>query len=713
MDPSFCLECVNFFPTPTNLQIRSGFDVARNFGTSQYYVSSLIVYNETNGDTVIFAATTDIFNNFVLLDMSDRSQIKIANFPLFCANLKYVVNNNLYADAANTISRADFNNLVLAVYTTISVSGGTSGLPDINVCPFYLQNNHWGNYHIIPTTLTLDGEFEYTNINPTKITATVTLVTINLISMAIDTTATPLQLAYQRSGQIIIVQKATDKSFVRLQTVPTPTLVGATLTIYAQPLISGSVSAGDTFNNTITFERYLMFDQAILPVGKFKPISITQVSGVTAMVFADTFLLYVIISDSSDAYSARYRTNDPNDLTYTEPLIIPFAYYVKLGGRVVNIDSWTVDSGGSSGQQDYLAIFLSSGEILVYKIIPNTNATTGLPSVDVIFSNTYRSGEIFTPNCSVRIKGDLVFLSAQGVESMSNLVSSTRVDTKSSISSNIAYPLSNDITRYRNNQGWAIVYFQLTNMLIINVPTSKTTAYQYVMNTSIANNYAWCRFTNINALCYGQTDQRLYFGNRQIYILFYDEDNQKIGYDLTTNPVNINQNTNQSTWDVTNWDQSVFGTDEIFGFGYRTTIGAEDGAYFVQAFTKLDVSLRKKINLIKPNIYNYSLVYDLQLGMGSDGVRGDYQPYNAGLFNPGVAFFTPQVYITPNITTSLDCSYDDGFVFGDNQVGIPNGWVNLPAFGFSFSLQFLVKVYLNDFEYTSSDLVFEISRNII
>lgn len=683
MDSRFCLECVNFFPTPTTLQLRSGFDLYDNFETNKYIVGTLITYNETNGDTIIFAVVKD-GNNYYIVDKSERTTgtARISNFPVESHYIKYIVNNNLFNSSNQTKVDTIVNtNLVLGVYTS-----GVSNLP------IYLQNNTWGKYHVIPTILNSENQ---TTFNPTKITLNaVPTISNNTVSFILNIDANnPNVYKFIATGQIyIIVNNTSPQTYIRV--ISTSISKTSTITVTCTPIIDTLPTTFAT-GTYLIMERYLMFDTSKFVPDKFVPISVTQVAGYTAFVFKDNFLLYLVPSTSYDSFSARYPTSS-EDLSYKAPLIISFGYNLKYGGNVVDIDSWTVDSG--EGQKDYLAIFISTGEIVIFDMSFNS------PTI----SSTFKTGDIFAPNCTVKIKGDLVFLSNQGLDSMNNLVGSTRVDTKPSISYNISYKLSQDINQYKDNKGWDIVYYQPTNMLIINIPTSQETAFQYVMNTTIG---AWTKFTNINALCFGQTSDRLLFGNDQIYILFYDKNNNKITYDVDIKGKDVHQTYKDSIWDETNWDESVWAFEGEFG--YRSTIGGLDGAYFKQAFTNLGISNRKKINLVKPNIFNYSLVYNFELGVGSDYVESNYTPYDASLINPRVGFLTPPVYVTDKPDFVLECRYDKGFTFGADQIAISNAWFNLPAFGFAFSYQFKVFAFLNDFEYTSTDLVYENSRNII
>lgn len=714
MDIGYCLECTNFFPTPTTLQLRSGFDIYQTFGTLEYLVRTLITYNETNGDTIIFACIKNNQGKFYIVDKSERTTVVplINDFPINSYYLKYIVSNNLFTSSNNTKADTVINsNLVLGVYTSID----DKLAQDKDYSPIYLQNNNWGVYNVIPvsTTKTTTATSTITTVpfNPTKIITTISIVPstnnkqikFNLTTTNTSDTFILNAINYLTINQIYIIQ--VNNQYVRVKSVGNTSIQDG-VTIICERLDGTPFPSGATFGDTVIMQRYLMFDTAVFNVNSFKPIAITQIAGFTAMVFRDNFILYLIPQTGFDSFSTRYQVPDEippspdppiKDTTYNAPTIVSFGYNVKFGGNVVDIDNYTVDSG--NGQQDYLCIFISTGEILTFSM------AASIPT----FVASYRSGDIFAPNCTVKLHGDLVFLSNQGLDSMNRLIGSTRVETKPMLSYAISYKLSQDINTYKNNKGWDIVYYQPTNMLIINVPTSEETAFQYVMNTTT---YAWTRFTNINALCFGQTANSLFFGNDLIYILFYDKDNNKITYDVDIKSKDVHTIAPIAKWDSdTVWDKSVWGFDSQFG--YRTTIGGLDGAYFIQAFTNLNSSNRKKINLVKPNIYNYSLVYDFKMGLGSDFIRGDYTPYDIDLISPNVGYLTPPVFVSDDPNLTKRCTYNNGFTFGDNQISIPNAWFNLPAFGFAISFQFSVQAFLNDFEYTSTDIVYELSNNII
>jgi hypothetical protein len=78
------------------------------------------------------------------------------------------------------------------------------------------------------------------------------------------------------------------------------------------------------------------------------------------------------------------------------------------------------------------------------------------------------------------------------------------------ITNKIQSRITDDTSTYFNNYGWDVILYPPQNMLVINIPTSSTTSYQYVMNTITG---AWSRWTNLNARCLGFFNEYLFFGN--------------------------------------------------------------------------------------------------------------------------------------------------------------------------------------------------------
>lgn len=70
-------------------------------------------------------------------------------------------------------------------------------------------------------------------------------------------------------------------------------------------------------------------------------------------------------------------------------------------------------------------------------------------------------------------------------------------------------------------------------MLILNVPTSSTTTWQYVMNTITGS---WCRWTGIPALCWELFNDEIYYGTAATVVKGWDGTSDN-GANITANVI--------------------------------------------------------------------------------------------------------------------------------------------------------------------------------
>lgn len=178
-----------------------------------------------------------------------------------------------------------------------------------------------------------------------------------------------------------------------------------------------------------------------------------------------------------------------------------FGPIFSRGGHIIKIDTWTLDAG--YGSDDYLCVFTSAGEVAVYRgTDPSSAATWGLMGVFYIGSPTG-----FGSTC--KYGGDLLIINKDGIAQMSKSLMSSRVSTHLQMTDKIQPQLAADTTTYSTSNAWDILLFPPANMLLVNIPVSTTTTYQYVMNTISG---AWSRWTGLNARCWYFANENLWFG---------------------------------------------------------------------------------------------------------------------------------------------------------------------------------------------------------
>jgi hypothetical protein len=176
----------------------------------------------------------------------------------------------------------------------------------------------------------------------------------------------------------------------------------------------------------------------------------------------------------------------------------------RSGGTLVRIIATSYDTT-ASGAQDYIGFVSSKGEIALYQgTDPSTAGTFGLVGV-------YLLGAPVGNRSSYQSGGDTVVLTNDGALSLLEMmrVGDRTAAPRAAITDKIGSLLSSDWSLYGSLFGWQIVGYPAAHLAILNVPTSTSTARQYVMNAITG---AWCQWTGHNAACWSLFNEALFFG---------------------------------------------------------------------------------------------------------------------------------------------------------------------------------------------------------
>lgn len=180
----------------------------------------------------------------------------------------------------------------------------------------------------------------------------------------------------------------------------------------------------------------------------------------------------------------------------------PLGRLAGTGGNLLAMGTWSRDSG--SGLQDLAVFVLSSGDIFVYAG-DNPGDSTAWQLM-----NRYTVGAPISKRAIKKVGSELILVTKAGYVTLSSMLSSGRVnETKQAISSKIRGAALSAVKDYGSNFGWEIAHYPRKNWLIVNVPVSTSTFHQHVMNTETG---AWCRFKAMDAQCWGNYNDLLYFG---------------------------------------------------------------------------------------------------------------------------------------------------------------------------------------------------------
>ena len=174
----------------------------------------------------------------------------------------------------------------------------------------------------------------------------------------------------------------------------------------------------------------------------------------------------------------------------------------KRGGFIMAMGTWTRDAGDGS---DDVAVFLTSeGEAIVYQgTDPSSVATWALVGVFTI-------GEPIGRRCMIKAGSDLVMITQDGFVSASAVLAIDRSQTeRAAISAQINEAVNVAVRGNRASFGWQPIIYPRGQWLLFNVPQPNNAFHQYVFNTITG---APCRFTGMNARCWGMLGDEIYFG---------------------------------------------------------------------------------------------------------------------------------------------------------------------------------------------------------
>lgn len=175
----------------------------------------------------------------------------------------------------------------------------------------------------------------------------------------------------------------------------------------------------------------------------------------------------------------------------------------QMGGTIASIGTWSLDGG--QGQDDYLAIFSTQGEVAVYQ---GTDPDDPLNwSLVGRFSTGYPLGR----RSLLSYGSDLLALTTIGVIPLSQALSLDRAKQEDvAITAQIQPTFQTSAAAYGDNFGWQAITYQKGALAIYNVPIEElVTSYQYVQNLQTG---AWCRFKSLDAFCWDTADGSIFYG---------------------------------------------------------------------------------------------------------------------------------------------------------------------------------------------------------
>lgn len=183
----------------------------------------------------------------------------------------------------------------------------------------------------------------------------------------------------------------------------------------------------------------------------------------------------------------------------------PLGSIFQMGGYLMAMATWTIDN--VNGIQDYAVFISSEGEVAIYQgYDPDFAATFSLVGLFVI-------GRPVGRRCFTKIASDNAIICSDGLVAFSKELTTDR-DQSQAFTYNIQTLFNTDVSEFRSNFGWQVVYYPAGNKLMVNVPTDEdNTSYQYVMNTITGAWSTWNKENpGYNAVCWDVFEDVLYFG---------------------------------------------------------------------------------------------------------------------------------------------------------------------------------------------------------
>jgi hypothetical protein len=179
--------------------------------------------------------------------------------------------------------------------------------------------------------------------------------------------------------------------------------------------------------------------------------------------------------------------------------LAPFA---PKGGNLIAITTYSHDGG--NGVQDFVVFIMSGGDALIYFGDDPSNADAWS------LVGRYRLSPPVSPR-AVCNYGAEAFVTTfdDHVPLQQQLVALKlgQLPPRSKVSTAVQAAVSANLAAF----GWQALYYPRGRRLIFNIPNVDGTFSQHVCNTGI-NDQPWCRFQNMNAVCWGLFKDNLFFG---------------------------------------------------------------------------------------------------------------------------------------------------------------------------------------------------------
>jgi hypothetical protein len=210
----------------------------------------------------------------------------------------------------------------------------------------------------------------------------------------------------------------------------------------------------------------------------------------------------------------------------------PFFFGAKFrhGGSISGLYNWTVDGG--NGVDDILVCISGSGDVLPYQGSDPTLEDWSLVG-------TYWVGSMANGANSVsQYGGNLTLLSTFGMVQMSDLLRGVdpRMPDADSVGAKIASIIRTDMRQYRSDPGWDVKHLQSEGVMMITTPIRLNGQYlQYVYNINVGG---WGIWRGVPITAIDTWENFVYFGTADGRVMVMDTSKDNILIDPPPNTVN-------------------------------------------------------------------------------------------------------------------------------------------------------------------------------
>jgi hypothetical protein len=508
MSPLDAVQLVNFFPTPTDVTLRSGYTQVSLLTTSTgvVTVSSITRGGVNNLTATLVTATAHglTTGKQVSITGCTPSQfngvyaITVINATTFTYLMTAVPSGNATVVGTYTIGITNYVESLLnfsgpsnsklfgaagsAIYD-VTTATATSVLTGLGNAQFQYTNASTAGGNFLIACNGADPVIQYNGSVWYKIATTTTAASISTLVNTSGNTATAVTSTAHNlaTGNKIVVSGATPSGY------------------------NGEYVITVTNSTTFTYTLATTGLANASPVGTY---TVAGITGINSNLFVDVNLfkerIYFVEKNS---LSFWYLPVDTISGAATE---FPLGGIFKRGGYLQAMGTWTIDAG--YGVDDLAAFVTSNGEVAVYKGSDPSDPT------DWALVGIWNIGQTFNRKCFFKYGGDLLVLTEGGLVPLSAGLQSTRLDPRVNITDKIFYAISQATDFYSNNFGWQMNLLAKHNMLILNVPVTEGSE-QYVMHTITKS---WGRFTNVDAKCWELSSDDMFFGGEGYVARFYD-----------------------------------------------------------------------------------------------------------------------------------------------------------------------------------------------